>query len=538
MVEKSPNRAELRQDRSASSVTLGDIAVDEKSGPSPQQAGALARVLLAHARKPHWLRTSGHLASRLGVVNLAALDDLALMQIIHTFIRSAMSEAGPRAKTIVERICLSGEPRSSVAKALGISVRQVYRDQLRAVSYLASALVAGAAEPPASFAGARDVRSLAFSRAWMLSESGSSDSAQRLLTDVVSSSDDPVVKVRALSRLAVVALERDDPDLAQRHARDADDAAPALGDEASTYVAISVASIAAELGRKEDAARTAGRGVLAARRLLTAAESESAKELLVDALVTQGAIALEAGQPTLAHESALEGDRLVRTLRHPPLALQIKVGLVLGNAFIGLWANPRNAEMRLRSTLDLAVRNGALLSAAQACCDIAAVYGFKGNFQQSVAEQTVLLEEMQSMPTSSIKNRFLSQLALQLGYCGRESEALELLGEAAPKSAAARGRLSLVRALVRFHNGKLAEALDDCESSIDLCSQTEQTLEVGVGLVCKARLLSRLGRLSDAVSAAQHGVEVLKKSGHPENLRNARATLRRAKASLGRSALR
>ena len=175
------------------SLALREVTLNVRASSSRITSTELraAREFLRRLRWPVW---SGEMA----------IPEPTIQETIQATLR----ELTPRARKIVERTELDDQRVADVARSLGISERQLYRDRasaLRAIAQRLPSLSASVASPNIQIRDSGEIRR---SHARMLTQVGQLETAMDVFRDLAQESSDPRDKVTTYCALTRLALER------------------------------------------------------------------------------------------------------------------------------------------------------------------------------------------------------------------------------------------------------------------------------------------------------------------------------------------
>jgi tetratricopeptide (TPR) repeat protein len=502
------------------------------SATVPREALESLRDLLHQLGKPKHIRTNmfvlRYLAAR---VDLEA-DDHFLTQSIEQLVRASVAQIASRPRIIIERTIFNGERVAAVARSLGISDRQVHRDQATAVRAVAERLISSSTQSRGAIAARTEDRfRLRFSCSRILEQAGRFDEACTVLSDILREVDDERVRARIhcdLSRLALDQLRN----LAARHnVERARSALRAVGDDALTRGQVDATIGAVEMvGGDQRAAREhLRRGAVALRSCIGGEDHESASEILARALVIRSDLDVFSGKLSDARDAATEAQERLRTLPFADRSIILAARMSMAAASAFTWSNPANIESEMRTCYQAATQQGFVVVAIDIAIWLALIYRYMNQSERGLELFRTLLPSARSMSPSRVKATFFLSMANGLSEAGQAKGAMDMISEATAVAVVEdlelRAHLRLASARAYLLAGELLTAIDASDDAERTFSDLGRVGLVGVTLHVRGKALLAMGKPREASITIRHSIDALASAGHPRALLDARRTL-------------
>jgi tetratricopeptide (TPR) repeat protein len=462
----------------------------------------------------------------------ASEDDQCWLKVTGDIIREALLHVKPRVRAVIERTTFGDEATSRVAKALGISERQVFRDRSEATLSIAAYLAALTPQPSIERTLTIDRLDLLGSYVSMLEQVGQLDAAENVLTRLIYELDKPRDRAILYIHLARLQLEQG----AMRGARISADRAlmeVAAGNQdcfASSEVESILGEIAFNEGNLAVAFRALRRSAVGHRSLLRSCDRAQAGASLARALLVQSQVESLSGRFSDAHASASEARVHLQEMFRPDPVLHLAARVSACAALAFQWSNPSMVEMEMRACFDAALSRGFLLSAIDISIYLSMIYRFRGKEDAAMELLSSLLPIVRGISTSRTKAHFFLTLANLHSLRQEGSLATRMLLEGAqatlPDQPCLEAQLRLSTARINLCHGSGMEAVNAAEEAALLFSRLGRPGLVGVSLHIESKAWVTMHQVQAAVKAARLSVDALAAAGHPQALSAARETIR------------
>ncbi len=502
------------------------------SVPIPPDAVLAARRVLRYFHQPQRLRRDGLVTRYMPAYIDASDSDQFWMESIDAIVRSAIAGEPSRTRIIIERTALDGEPVSAVAKSLGLSERQLYRDRALATDAIARQLIVARQEHQRATVTVARPLDLHLSYAHMLEQLGQLDAAETTLSRLAGQIDslrDRVIVNSHVARLLLAQGRRKDAESAARLALS--EAILTDGDTlARSVVECVLGEIALNSGEMVSAQALLRRSAVGLRSLLAGTDREHACASLARALITQSCVEASIGQYEKACQSAREAQHELRDLARPNQSLQLAARVALATASAFVWSDPSAIEEEMRACYDAALARNSIMSAVEVSFFLSWIYRFRGEAARAFELFSSLLPIVRGLSTSRSKAAFFLTFANMLSECAQQDgAAMRMLLEGAqstlPDQPDLEAHILLTTARVRLAGGADMEAMNAADEAAFLFSRLGYTELFGVSLHLEGKAWAKMQRVGDAVRTVRRSVEALSLASHPVELERARNTL-------------
>jgi tetratricopeptide (TPR) repeat protein len=510
--------------------TLGCRAI----APRVDRLGAVRELLRQLGRRQRLRRdpiTSRYAAS-LGPDG----DRQVLAPFVEEALRESMGALPARVRAVLERAEIEGQPIRGIARSLGISVRQAYRDRARALLAVYRHLSAASLAVPQPSAWAHPITDVGLAHARMLAEVGQLDASAKALADIAAASRDPGDRAGAYSALASLALERGSSSDARLHAEQALSSALAADD--NVVVRCEADSVLGELalrhGRADTASQMLRRAAVGLRTMLNGTRHERAAETLARVLILLSVSQTAAGRFSDAWATIEEAQTRLSDVPRSSYLLELEARVQKAAVAHFLNDDCDRAEAELRACYAIAASSGFTLNALNIAIYLATFYRLRGARQLALDVMQPLVAVCERVSASRTKATFYASYATLLSSAGQTILAADMLALATQSTLAGQpdleGQLHLVSARTSIARGLPHEAINASTKAQILFAELGRTGLIGVCLHMRALALIALGRRREALGAARDALDALA-MGHPQARFLARETLTSLRSS-------
>jgi hypothetical protein len=459
------------------------------------------RDLLRHLGQPARLRANSIVRGTL----LADADDMALMAGVRALVSDALELLSQRQRTIIVRCDLGGELAMSVATALAISRRHLFRERAQAIATL-SRHIFDRLSAPKSATTVLDPLASQLALAQSFEQTGNWRRAAEMLEDTVSRLDDATSKWRVLLRLSQVYVR------AGRYMYGADRIAAAriAAGPLESWRTASADAFAAAIVWQTDGVVHAQEAMHSALRRLRSWHvgkgGRDATDALIEALLASCELDLEQGRFAAAASTVCEiNDLYVETPRLPS-AVRLNVWTMRALADLFSRGDLESAERALLVCYDRALSTGLTLDAILITTHLSGVYRVLRRPKRVVTLLTDVLPAARALGCSEALGGVLIELAWARLQLHHASDALIYLDEAQP-SIGCNDRLACVGLLLgAYANCELrrhAEALRQAETAENHFMRRGWTRFAGRSLLIQSKALTGLGKYADSARTAR-----------------------------------
>lgn len=434
-----------------------------------------------------------------------------------------------RRRQIVIRCDLGRQPHAHVARDLGLSMRQFYRERSEICEQVAVALlqtIRSNARPPAI---AFEVGKHEFSRAKALRRAGNFDGAKRLMESMASDETEPALRIESSCELASLLLFAGDPVLAQRTLDSAENTVPAnkLGKRTTlctARIAAERSSIAWFSGNGERS-KAIDCGELSARALAEPAGCDGV-EFAGAFAIQQANRAMLMGDFQRSLQLLARAQALIAMLPTVPPALAVDL-LVNTGAANSITRGPREATRRAFSrALAITTQSGMTEQGAFIVAASTSDAQVHGEFAPAGTELRELLRGPKTY-MSPLNYGLICLRAAELFAEAREpAEALRYLSESRTFVRSS-GLATMIADLLA---AKIYVAARQYDSAISAAMAAQKAARAapngraaGASLHTLAKAQWAVGKARDAVESIDHALEYLQRCGHPLALQRAYA---------------
>jgi tetratricopeptide (TPR) repeat protein len=532
--------------------------------PSPR-SGRMRNIvaLLANLQDPE--RLVGHPYARIALERLAfgsneVIDTTAAVRALCIAARAALTNMRDNEKTyrlysVISRCDVQGCPHKVVARELGLSRRQFYRDLYRARLFVEKAIFArwersldrDKSSAVATLAERLSPRVEAASRRYVmltdryrlelafiqsLEQVGEFEAASNRLRALANDIVNPARRSLVLGALSGAFLELGRVDAAREHCDRAMRDAEASGDslvigEAET----AAARIALAFGDMVDSEAKVRRSISRLRALPDAGERTLRVSALARALLVRSDAEVLLGRFISAQDCALEAENELQTSEHSDRALYVEAQIAVAATTGFISTDPTVAESEMCACYDAAIDAGLIVKAVEAGIILSTIYRYQGKFDRATQLLRSMLPIAHRVSRGRIRLSFFISLGNALAASGKAQEALDALNVASrwlvSDHKIERACLSLAMARAYLGVGRVVDAIHEAEQAEERMERLGLIGFLGASLHVQANGLTALGRRSEALVLSRRSVEALSASGHPEALRAAKATLAR-----------
>lgn len=477
------------------------------------------RELLRELGRPARLRQDP-IISRFVAEEKRDIDPQILSPAVEELLRATIHGLPARARIVLERIELEGQSVSKVACALGLSVRQVYRDRALALRLIAQrlALLPQPARLTITVSPVTDVR---LAHAIMLAQIGQLTTASDALGDISSNAPDPHERIRADCALIRLALEQGSSTQARSFAQRAMTRALALeSDGLARYeVESTLGELALRYGRADAASQMLKRSATMVRRFLGGLQHDYAAEVLARALIARSIAHTAAGQLDDAWDTISEARERLHELSRPTYLFQLGARVQMAATAHFIDEHPDRAEAELRACYDIAVNGGFTLSALNIAVYLATFYRLRGATDLALDLMHPLAAICEHVSRCRSKAVFYGSFATLLSSVGQTKLSAEMLSRARratlPDQPDLDAQWHLVSARANIAAGVPLAAIEDSAKAQVLFAELGRTGLIGVSLHLRSLALAAVGRHREALHSAREAVDALA-LGHPQ----------------------
>lgn len=480
-----------------------------------KDAARACRQILQHLDEPSVLATNLLLRDH-------HHDAAQLTPYLRSTLRTLALQLGERERAILLRCDLGGEPHKKAACALGLSMRQFYRERAAMTSRLAAMLTEQFRDGGAR-AAAIDVAGLELARATAMQHGGQRSMALRLLQSIVASNAAPDVRLAArCERLTMLTEESAFAcAYAELAALDAD---RAQAGDASALVEARVNYARWYLlwcgGHDADARKLADRGV-EPFVLSSGVQGRVSKEFAASALTMLARQAFICGRFQDAWARLERAHDILALLHDPPVWTRIEALVLTGVFYAVMRTSGQHVPAELPEAAALAVQHGLSELVVIAAMGVSMDEQMRRNHASALARMQNLL----SLAREAASRLNFAHVCLHLAQLQAESgdgdAALRLLADARDAFP--------VRNYAWTYNNVVASmayaALHDflrarqaaTEAACAARSQGNASVE-GIALLALAKSLVGLNARSEAVDVAHSAIDRLETHGYPAHL--------------------
>lgn len=459
-----------------------------------------------------------------------------------------------RMYSVIWRCDVEGRAHKVVARELGLSRRQFYRDLYRARLFVEKAIfgqvwarvpnrdkststadvpyrpVTNAEAASRLYVKLTDPFRLELAYIQSLEQVGEFDAASNRLQALANEIHDPAKRSLVLSRLSGTFLEQGYANAAREHCDFAVVEAAASSDSLAVGEAETAAArIALSAGDIVDSEAITRRSIIRLRAATNVGERTLQINALARALLVRAEVEVYYGRFTASQDCALEAEKLLLASEHSDRLLHMGARISAAAATGLLWKDPVAAESEMCKCYDAATEAGFIVKAIEAGIILSTIY----RFQCKVDHATELLRSMlpiaHRVSLGRVRLSFFISLANALAASGEPQKALDALVDASrwlePDQKLERACFSLAMARAYLGVGRVADSIREAEDAEERMERLGLTGFLGASLHVHADGLTALGRRSEALRLSRQSVEALSTGGHPEALRAAKATL-------------
>jgi tetratricopeptide (TPR) repeat protein len=483
--------------------------------------------LLRQIGRPNRLRND-QIISRYTSSDEPHIKGETLAPSVEEFVRAVMSELPPRTRIALERTEFDAQPIPDVARAIGVSERQLYRDRALGLGIIARRLSSRTPEVQTTIdpASLSDVR---LSQASMLEQVGQMEAAIAVLSDMTTTGD-ARDRASANCALARLALEQGSTHEARLFANRA--ISSSLDSDGDALAQCETDSILGEIafrhGRSDAASQLLRRASSVLRSLLFGPQHDRATEALARSLIALSMSYNASGRFQEARRAVSEARNHLDEMSRPSYLLQLKARAQLATTCHFVSEDRAFAERELRACYDISVNSGFTSSALDIAVTLATFYRLRGAANLAIELMDSLVRVCKSMSVSRTKSFFYGSFATVLSASGKVDLADEMLAlaqeSALPGQPDLEALLYLAATRIRLATGSPVEALETSSKAQVLFSELGRTGLIGVSLHLRSVALIALGRFRDALNTAHDAVDALS-AGHPEARTLAQATV-------------
>lgn len=454
------------------------------------------------------------MAARIRAAVVSAIDAL---EAPNADVRSR----GARQRAILTRCDLRGEKHQGVARDLGISRREFYRERRRALERLAVSLEREFSTPVEPARIRPSEFELRMQYASSLRMVGHFDAALKEL-DLAHDAPAPDA-VRALCRSVEIACDAGDAKRAHRAleaARRALAASGASGSILGAAVALSEGLLAWHTGNMPDSLR-AYESALDQLRSSGAANDPGALEIAVAALLAKADVLSESGKADDAlaalGEAALACDRLA----HPSPLLRGDLAAAYGSAHALMRGGLSLAIDELQEAFSTYQRHHAIRRAAKASIELCVLFMQRENYEDALSYGRTALGVARSVCGSDEAAYMCLNLSYAEARSGNAKEALLLTKQArkvvTPGGFVA-GLCALAEAEARLAARQCGAAIRTARAARAAMTRLGGERYVGAALRIEAEAQEQLGEAAAARASISAAVETLERFGHAFSL--------------------
>jgi tetratricopeptide (TPR) repeat protein len=466
------------------------------------------RDLLRHLGHPARLRTNSIVRGSL----LDDADDTALIAGVRALVSDALELLTQRQRSIILRCDLGGELAMSVAAALAISRRHLFRERAQAIAIMSKHILDrlrhGRSAPTVL-----DPLASQLALAQSFEQTGDWRCATEILEDTASRLDDATSKWRVLLRLSQLYVH------AGRYAHGADRIAAAarvVAGRPESWRTAATDAFAAAIVWQTDGGIHAQEAMRSALQHLRASHvregGRDVTETLIEALLASCELDLEQGRFAAATTTVCEIGDLYAEAPHLPNALRLNIRTM--RALVDLFSRGdlESAERALLVCYDRALSAGLTRDAILVTTHLSGVYRALRQPKQVVALLRDVLPAARALGHGEALGGVLIELAWAHLQLHRASDALAYLEEAQP-SVDCNDRLACVGLLLGAYANcglqRYAQALRQAEAAENRFMRRGWTRFAGRSLLIQSKALTGLGKYADSARTTRIACNIL-----------------------------
>lgn len=431
--------------------------------------------------------------------------------------RSWQAERARRFCAIVSRCDLGDEPHAAVAKDLGISLRQFYRDRGEACARLADEIEAQlAGEHDISVAPSQDLGTVQLWLADSLESAGQFGAAYSVLENALSGLREPLDRAATYRRLIVVLCD------AGRIADASHMLTRAKGEmirmQSGGNALLDAEMLACEAavlwhtGGSAPATAAATRAIELLRPLASAGLPR-ARALTIDLQMTLAMAKREAGE---FEESAklLDHARAYLDARSPAA---IRATLLLSSGYTHLmmpWGVRRASEENAEA-LEFAQQNGLVRHAAAAFGNLAVIHRMRGEHDLAAdyGRKALAFEPIKSRDDFANLAMEVAQIEAEAGHKDRAMALLARVRPYASANTSLTARFNVVAAHTLLVSGEFDKALKLADSARQALERFGLRRRIGLAFCVQAEAHAALGDRHVASSMIGDAIDALQREG-------------------------
>lgn len=503
---------------------------------------ASVRRLLRRLNDPDELRTNTVVSRYFGDAERAAVSRGLFERTIVARIRAAVVTAveglkephagaqsrSARQRAIVSRCDLRGEKHETVARALGISRREFYRERRRAFERLGSALEREFSMPIGPVRIRPSELELRLQYATSLHLVGRFDAALGELEMLGAQDRSPHERIRPLCYGVEIACDAGNTAPARLLLDAARAALDVIGGERApalcrAQVAIANGILAWRTGDPDAALRAYES---AARTLRTTAEpnDQSALETLAISRLRTADVLSEIGRPDEALTALGEARWVSDRMAHPGPLLRGDLAAALGSAHAVTTGGLSLAIDELQEAFAIYQRHNAIRRAAKISVELSVLFMQREDYGESLHHGRSAL----GIARSVCGRDEYAYMCLNLSYAearsGHPERALSLIGEAremVSESGFVTALCALADAEARLAAHQFVAAIRVSRAARNAMTVLGAERYVGAALRIEAEAHERLGEVREANAAIEAAIDLLRGHGHPFSLMQA-----------------